>query len=146
MFKDWNPVYSKKPSNSAVSLLEPAENSPVEVANCEEIPSAEPEPSQEQNEKRSPGAVNIPLPLHKPGARPFSLLCPGCGATDNFYFPALELVGNSGGELVIICGYCNNELKPGKHYAGTAREIYEKLTPAKEDPPGQDPARPVIKP
>ncbi|MCD4786110.1 MAG: hypothetical protein K8T10_19995 [Candidatus Eremiobacteraeota bacterium] len=123
-----------------------AENSPVVVKSCEEIPPAKLEPQQEQKQERSPGAVKIPLRLHEPGARPFSLLCPKCGATDNFFFPALEPAGNSGGDLLVICGYCKSKLIPEKHYSGTAREIYEKLDPVKEESPGQYPARPLIKP
>lgn len=86
------------------------------------------------------------FPLHEPGSRPFSLLCPKCGATDNFFFQALEFGGNSDSDLSIICGYCKSNLEPDKHYTGTAGDIYRKLSPVKEESPGQDPAHPLIKP
>lgn len=74
--------------------------------------------------------------LVKSERRPFSLLCPKCGATDRFYIRIPE----RGGEESVFCDKCHSLLEQGVHYSGDVDYIRHLLTipPEKVHPVNTD--------
>lgn len=102
---------------------------PQPLDNC---PKAEPIHSHKEPERREITKIPMEIPqkflkkavIGKDSLqhRPFSLLCPSCGATDTFSFEYKKQKGKEN-KLVIACDICQSELVPDKHYKGNAKRI-----------------------